>query len=138
MISMNRSKLINLLLVLSPLLAMFGLYGIFNSTDPATIGPGGILGVFILMYIGCLSMIFVLLRFGIYWVVRLAKVRSKSVTSRTPVRMNTKKAYYVASVLGFAPVTLVAMHAFSELQWTDVFFVSVLLALVTFYVIKRQ
>lgn len=135
---MNRNKLINLLLLLSPLLAVIGLYSIFSSTDPATIGPGGILGVFALMYVGCLSIIFVILRFGLYWMARFARARSRLVKGKPPVRMNTKKAYYVASVLAFGPVSLLAMHAFSSLQWTDVFFIAVLLGLITFYVIKRQ
>lgn len=124
------------LLFLSPLLVIGLLYVIFQSTDPASIGPGGVLIVFVLIYLGCLSILFILLRFGLYWVGRLLALRKSRKAPALP-GMEIRKAYYVASVLAFVPVIFLAMHAYSQLQFTDVALVAVLMSIVTFYIIKR-
>lgn len=125
------------LLFASPFVIAGILYGIFQLTDPASIGPGGVLGVFILMYLGCLSVLFIVLRFGLYWTRKLLRLREGTVVSTTPA-MGARKAYYVASVLAFAPVTFLAMHAYSQLQLTDVLLVILLMAVLTFYILKRR
>jgi hypothetical protein len=124
------------LLFLSPFLVAGLLYAIFQSTDPASTGPGLVLAVFILIYLGCLSVLFIALRFGLYWVKKLLALRNKSEGQAIP-RIGTRKAYYVASVLAFAPVTLLAMHAYSQLQFTDIALVVVLMTVITFYIVKR-
>ena len=132
-----KGKVINLLLLSLPLMVGIILFVVFQTTDPAMIGPGGILGVFALIYLGCLSLFFVVLRFGLYWLAVLARRHSKS--KRVAVKqISSNKAYYVASVLAFAPVTLLAMQAFSKIQWTDIALVFMLMAIVTFYVLKRS
>jgi hypothetical protein len=133
---MKRNTRIALLLV--PLVVTILLYGIFQFTDPISVGPGGVLGVFVLIYLGCLSIVFIILRFGLYWVRKLLSGRKNQISHVSVSGIGSRKAYYVASVLAFAPVTLLAMHAYSQLQLTDVVLVGVLMAIVTFYILRRR
>lgn len=128
---------LTIIMSLFPLVLTGLLYMIFQSTDPATIGPGGVLGVFILIYLVFLSIIFVLFRFGLYWVTKfLAKKQTLGV--KRAIGVSQKKAYYIATVLAFMPVTLLAMRAFSRVQWMDLGLVMLLAVLAIFYIIKRQ
>lgn len=126
------------LLFIVPVVVLGLLYIIFQSTDPASVGPGGVLGVFVLIYVGCLSVLFIILRFGLYWIKKVLALRKGSARAYVLPAMGTRKAYYVASVLAFAPVTLLAMHAYSQLQFSDVALVALLVTVVTFYVVKRR
>lgn len=130
-------KSLRILLILSPVVIAGLLYILFQSTDPASIGPGGVLGVFILLYLGFMSVVFILLRFGRYWVKKILVLRGGKTTAVLP-GMDSRKAYYIASILAFIPVTLLAMHAYSRLQLSDVALVLLFTALVTFYIVKRR
>ena len=125
------------LLIITPLVAGLLLYIIFQFTDPATVGPAGLLGVFILIYLGCLSILFILLRFGLYAVSKMLSLR-RGTTAHGAPQMGARKAYYIASVLAFAPVTFLAMHAYSQVGLTDIMLVSILMAIITFYILKRR
>lgn len=129
-------KVLTVLLLISPLLVVGLLYLVFQFSDPLTAGPGGVLGVFTLIYLGCLSVLFILLRFGLYWARVVMGMYKKQPQASRPV-VGTKKAYYIASVVAFAPVTLLAMHAYSQLQVADVILVIVLMSIAIFYIVKR-
>ncbi len=122
-------------LSLLPLVVAVTLYFTFQWTDPAKVGPGGVLLVFVLIYLECLSILFVLLRFGVSLTARLLRGRSIAQSLNRPI--GTRRAYYIASVIAFAPVVLLAMHAFSQVQWIDVALVAVLMVVATFYVVRR-
>ena len=132
---MNRLRSITLLL--SPLICLGALYVVLTLTDPIEIGPGGVLGVFFLIYLCCLSICYVVLRFGIGWAVKLFSKRAKTVVPKT-MNISVRRAYYVASIISFMPVILLAMHAFSQLRLTDVILVVVFAAFAIFYVMKRR
>jgi hypothetical protein len=129
-------KVFTVLLLVSPFLIVGLLYLVFQFSDPLTAGPGGVLGVFTLIYLGCLSILFILLRFGLYWVRAVLAMYKKQPQASRPI-VGTKKAYYIASVIAFAPVTLLAMHAYSQLQVADIVLVAVLLTIAIFYIVKR-
>lgn len=120
-----------LLLMLLVLLSV-----LLQSTDPATVGPWGILGVFILIYLLCLGVLFMVFRFGLYWGKKILMSQSnpKAVVTN---QFDEKKAYYVASVLAFVPVTLLSMHAFSQIGWMDIMLVVVFVLIATFFITKR-
>lgn len=122
-------------LSLLPLAIAVVLYLTFQWTDPATVGPGGVLLVFVLIYLECLSILFVLLRFGVSLTTRI--LRGRSLAQGSSRSIGTRRAYYIASVIAFAPVVLLAMHSFSQIQWVDVALVAVLMVVATFYVVKR-
>lgn len=130
-------RILEPLLLLAPFIVVALLYMIFQFTDPASVGPGGVLGVFVLIYVGCLSLLFIILRFGLFWLKKIVALRGGANVYALP-GMGTRKAYYVASVLAFAPVTLIAMHAYSQLQFSDVALVALLVVVVTFYIVKRR
>ena len=132
---MARYRLI--LLLLSPLVLSALLYTVLHFTDPGTVGPWGILGVFILIYAVGLSILFIILRIGLSGAARVLKPRATYSTG-SPVNLDERKAYYVASVIALIPVALLAMQAFSRIQLVDVVLVLFLVSVLVFYILKRQ
>ena len=133
---MKRTYLRNTLLLSSPFLFAGVLFTVLSSTDPVVIGPGGVLAVFTLVYLFCLSIVFVLLHFGVSWVSRFV-LKQRDVAHVQAFSIGVRKAYYIASVLAFAPVILLAMQSFAQLRWTDVLLVVVFMLVAVFYIIKR-
>jgi len=129
------AKIHNLIYIL-PVLAIIFLLLILNSTNPLDGGPVVILLVFILLYIVCAGLFFVLLNSGLRMASKLW-ARRKSINARE-WRIGVRRAYYIASVLAFGPVLLLAMQSVGQLQFRDVLLVFVLLSLAIFYVIKRS
>lgn len=129
-------KALTALLFASPFLVAGTLYLVFQFVDPLSVGPGGVLGVFALIYLGCLSILFIVLRFGLFWIRKVVALYKRREIGVRPI-LEAKKAYYIASVVAFAPVTLLAMHAYSQLQVTDILLVLILLSIAIFYILKR-
>ena len=110
---------------------------VMNSVDPVSAGPGGILFVFILIYLIVASVRFTTLHWGVRVVSeRVAKAGGR-VTTRT-YRIGVHKAYYIASVVAFGPILLLALNSVRQLRPTDVFLVGAFLALAIFYILKRE
>lgn len=107
----------------------------WNITDPIQGGPAAILLSFILIYILCVSLLFILLHVGVRMVSKLWAKRSANVREW---RIGVRRAYYVASVVAFGPVLLLAMQSVGQLQLRDILLVVVLLGLAIFYVVKRS
>lgn len=126
-----------LLFFIAPFVLTGVLYAIFYFTDPGTVDSWVILGVFFLVYLICLSILFLLLRFGLFWLAFLPKAKNSNGT-RPKAGMSQKKAYYVASILAFVPVSLLAMHAFSGVRPLDVGLIGFFVVVAIFYVVKRQ
>lgn len=121
-------------LIFSPLIFASIILGLLVWTDPVGIGPGGVMIVLLCIYLECLSLVFVVLHFGLGWAGRIFRYRQSQGSNNT---FSAKKAYYIGSVLAFIPVTLLAMQVFSGVQFTDVLLVLLFVSLATFYVIKR-
>lgn len=129
------AKIRNLIYTLPVLAAVFLLL-ILNATNPLDGGPTVILIVFILLYIVCAGIFFILLHTGVRIASRLW-ARRKSINARE-WRIGVRRAYYIASILAFGPVLLLAMQSVGQLQFRDVLLVITLLSLAIFYVIKRS
>lgn len=110
------------LLALSPLATAFLLVAVLMTTNPLSIGPVGIMGVFVLVYLFSLSMTFVVLHFGIYWLSRLM-ISKRDTLGQREWRVGARKAYYIASVVAFVPVLFLAMRSFAELKVSDILLV---------------
>lgn len=121
---------------LVPLFALGALLLLTNLTDPVSVGPGGILVVFMLVYIFWVGLFFTLLHLGLNLASKLVIRYRKAVTVRT-YKMGVKKAYYIASALAFAPVLFLAMNSVGQLQPRDVGLVLVFMTLIIFYIVKR-
>lgn len=120
---------------LLPLIAVAGLFFMFSLTNPLSAGPGGILLVFFLAYLLCASSFFIILHGGIGLIARIIN-KHRKLSPRT-WQIGVKKSYYIASVLAFGPVLLLAMQSVGQLQFRDTILVTVFLIIAVFYVIKR-
>lgn len=119
-----------------PVLSLAALLAIFFMTDPLSAGPGGMLAVFFLVYVLFASTFFIILHGGLR-VITTAVNRYRTVNLRK-WQIGVRKSYYVASVLAFGPVLLLAMQSVGQLQLRDVILMIVFLMIAIFYVIKRS
>lgn len=117
-------------------LSSMGLLLIFLSTTPLTAGPAGMLVVFFLAYVLSVSVLFVALHTGIALVGRL--VSRHRIVNAQRWRIGVRKSYYIASVLGFGPILLLAMQSVGQLQIRDIVLTITFLVIAIFYVIKRS
>lgn len=108
---------------------------IFSFTNPADIGPLGVLFVFILLYSAMASTLFIVLFSGAAIARRFGAGQLLPQTRRG--RIDHRRAYYIASIGALAPVMLLAMNSMGSLTFQDVALVVVLMALLFFYIIKR-
>lgn len=76
---------------------------VLNSTDPISAGPGGILVVFVILYLAIVSLLFMVLHWGVRFVSHQIVKRNKRVTARA-YSIGVRKAYYIASAVAFGPV----------------------------------
>lgn len=130
-------KSVRVVSLLLPVVSAIALIVIFSAYNPVEIGPLGVLFVFGLMYLFWASLLFTALHGGVSLWARLVSRSNK------PVRFNrwrigVRRAYYIASVVAFGPVMLLALNSVGELKVQDILLVGVLLVLATFYIIKRS
>lgn len=133
---MTYRNLLRVAQIISPVIFAVLLSVVLFATNPSTVGPGGVLLVFILMYALALSSLFVLLHFGINWISRVS-IGKREGSGERRIRVGARKAYYIASVVAFIPVLFLAMRSFSELRLTDVVLVLLFVAIAVFYIVKR-
>lgn len=124
------------LVYIIPMATIVALFALFQMTDPISIGPGGILIVFILIYLFFVSCLFIILHFGAGLVGRI--LLSRKTVEQREWSVGIRKSYYIASIVAFAPVCLLAMHTIGQLQIRDVALVMVLTFVAIFYVVKRS
>lgn len=103
-------------------------------TTPSTIGPLGLLFVFILLYVAILSM----LTFLLYLANRVIVRMGQTMTVRRPLRSLTlQRAYYYGSVISLAPVMLIGMQSVGVVGIYEVLLIVVFTALTCVYIAKR-
>ena len=119
-----------------PVATIVALFVLFQFTDPISIGPGGILLVFILIYLFFVSCLFILLHFGTGLAGRI--LLSRKTVEQRQWSIGVRKSYYIASIVAFAPVCFLAMQSIGQLQVRDVTLVMILTVVAIFYVIKRS
>lgn len=101
------------IIALSSMMAMAYLVFLLQTTTPSTIGPLGILLVFILMYITALGVL-------TFFIVGLQKLLLK-ITVAIDARkafapMSFMRAYYFASVMALGPVMIIGMQSVNLLR----------------------
>jgi hypothetical protein len=111
-----------------------GLVVLLQTTTPATVGPLGILLVFILMYITALGM----LTFLFIIINRLTLKLIEMLDSRKAhAPMSLTRAYYFASVMALAPVMVIGMQSVSQVGLYEFSLVVIFLVVASVYVAKR-
>jgi hypothetical protein len=108
---------------------------ILQTTTPATIGPLGLLFVFILLYVAALSA----LTFFIFGLSLVAARVAASLTVRKPLQaLNLRQAYYYGSVVGLVPVMLLGMQSVGAVGIYEAILILVFAALGCVYIAKRS
>ena len=121
-------------LTISLAVAFMLLVILLQTTTPATVGPLGILLIFVLMYVSVLCVLTFLL-FAVSKVV--AKV-STSVTVKRPLQpLSLIRSYYYASVLALAPVMLIGMQSVGEVNGYELSLVVLFVVISCVYIAKR-
>ena len=107
---------------------------LLQTTTPSTIGPLGILIVFILMYMSVLGV----LTFLLFWGSRSLTRLSRGMVTRRPVQpLSLGRAYYFSSVLALAPVMFVGMQSVGQVSVSDVFLIVLFTTMTCVYIAKR-
>lgn len=119
-----------------PIISAVTLFMIFSMTDPVSAGPSGMLLVFFMVYVMFASIFFIVLHTGISFATRMLN-KHKSINIKV-WRVGVRKSYYVASVLAFGPVLLLALQSVGQLQIRDALLTTVFIAISIFYVLKRS
>lgn len=111
-----------------------GLAVLLQMTTPATIGPLGILLVFVLMYIAALGV----LTFLFIAINRLTlKFMGVLDSRKTHTPMSLTRAYYFASVMALAPVMIIGMQSVGQVGLYEFLLVVIFLIVASVYVAKR-
>lgn len=122
------------IVAISMVIAMVLLAVLLQATTPASIGPLGILFVFILLYVSALGV----LTFLLYALSRVAvKIASAFVTRRPLEPFSLRRSYYYSSVLALAPVLLVGMQSVGKVGIYDVLLVLMFETIACTYIAKR-
>ncbi len=117
------------------IMAAAALAAVFHMTTPMTIGPLGILIVFILLYVSVLGA----LTFLLYGFSR-ALVKAFGVISllRFLNQLSFRQAYYYSSVLALAPILLIGLQSVNEVKPYQVLLVAAFIAIATIVIKKRS
>src|SRR5690349_2423403 len=122
------SKAKKYIIFVLPMVSLCFLGYILYITSPLTIGPAGILLVFVLVYVTIVGLLYVCLA-----------VLLKIIASLTQIKQPTKqKLYYMTSIIGFGPVFLLALHSIGQLEIKDFLLVVLLIIVSCFYVSRRM
>lgn len=122
-------------LAISVTVAVVLLTVILQTTTPATIGPLGILIVFVLMYVSAVGMLTFLL-----WSASRLVARGMTYASvKRPLQLlSMRKAYYFASVIALAPVMVIGMQSVGEVGFYELLLVIVFISISCVYIAKRS
>lgn len=121
---------------ISPLLFLGIILYVWQITNPTSIGPIGILGIFLLLYLFWASLFFVIVHLVMTFLHRIPILQHVSSAPKS-AKNRGYVAYYTASILAFAPVLILAMQSVDQLTWRDIMLVIVFVGLAIFYVLKR-
>ena len=107
---------------------------LLQTTTPPTIGPFGILVVFILMYVLVLGALTFLLFGGS----RIMSKFASSLVAKKPIRpLTLTRSYYFSSVIALAPVMFIGMQSVGEVGPYDVLLVVLFVLITCVYIAKR-
>ena len=122
-------------LVLS-LIALCGIIAIVNLFTPTDIGPLGILGFFVLVYIMSVGMVNLFL-YGVYRLIYMLK--SNIFQSKERKTNNHNILYFLkySLVISFTPLVLIARQSSGGINLLDIFLLLIIEIIALVYVLKR-
>ena len=119
---------------ISMVAAMVLLTIFLQTTRPATIGPLGILLVFILLYVSVLGVLTFLLFGGSKIVTKMVAMFGLKHQAQA---LTFRRSYYYSSVLALAPVLFIGMQSVGEVSVYDVLLVGLFVVIACIYIAKR-
>ena len=123
------------ILTISLVAATIVLIIVLQITTPSTIGPLGILIVFILMYVSALSV----LTFFLFGLSKVISRLSASFTVAKPIHaLSLRRAYYFSSILALAPVMIIGMQSVGEIGVYEVMLVALFIGISCVYIVKKS
>lgn len=115
--------------------ALVVLMALLYTTTPATIGPLGLLLVFIMIY----TLVLGVLTFFVFGLSRLGTRLSGVLSLSRPLQSLTlKRAYYYCSVIALAPVMLLGMQSVGAIGIYEVVLVVLFTIIACVYIAKRS
>lgn len=118
----------------SAVVAAIALIVLLTATEPAAIGPVGILAVFILMYMSALGVVTFLLYGGSRVISKIAS----SFTVKKPIApMSFRRSYYFSSVIALAPVMIVGMQSVGGVGVYELLLIGIFELIACTYIAKR-
>jgi hypothetical protein len=107
---------------------------LLNVSAPTTIGPLGILAVFILGYLSSLGV----MTYFLYTVSRLVAHLSSAFTVKRPIQaMLFRHAYYYSTVIAAAPIMLIGLQSVGATGIYEVILVLIFVVIGCVYITKR-
>jgi len=104
------------------------------TTTPASVGPFGLLLIFISAYLTSLGLI----SFFLYGISRVFVYASAGFTMRRPLQaMSFRKAYYYSTVLAAAPVMLIGLQSVGSVGIYEFLLVVIFEVIGCLYITKR-
>lgn len=104
------------------------------TTNPGSVGPAGLLSVFILGYLSLLGLVTFLLFYGVKFWVYLVKL----ITRRTVrFQLTLKRSYLYASILATLPMMMVGLYSTGGISWYELLLIGLFGAIGTLYIAKR-
>lgn len=123
-------KLVTIITVVSLCL----LFVLLNATVPTSIGPFGILSVFIFAYLSSLGV----MTFCLYLFSRLISHLSSAFTVKKPIGALTfRRAYYYSTVIAAAPIMLIGLQSVGSIGIYEVLLVVLFTLIGCVYISKR-
>jgi hypothetical protein len=115
-------------------LACIVLFLFINGTKPATVGPLGILVVFLCLYL----ILFTGLTFFIWGSYKLIVKVLSPLTIRRPMEpLSFQRSYYFSSILALGPVMLIGMQSVGKIGIYEVGLVLLFMVIGCVYIAKR-
>ena len=122
-------------LVLS-LIALCGIIAIVNLFTPTDIGPLGILGFFVLVYIMSVGMVNLFL-YGVYRLIYMLKFNIFQSKERKTNNHNISYFLKYSLVISFTPLVLIARQSSGGINLFDIFLLLIIEIIALVYVSKR-
>ena len=123
------------LVAVCSLVSVASLVCLLSITKPSTVGPFGILLVFVFMYMSALGML-ILLLLGVNRVI--IRIAALLVVVKKPIMpLTLRRSYYYASVLALAPVMFIGMQSVGEVGFYDIVLISIFVVVACMYISKR-
>lgn len=107
---------------------------LINNTNPTQAGPGGILSVFVLIYLIAIGVSIILIRFYYELITSISRYLPK-LRNKKPFALNA--AYYYSTILGLIPVFVVGFRSVGSMGLYEFVLIVIFEILGIFYIRKK-